>query len=478
MLVHNGMILWLTGVPAAGKTTIANLLGERLQAEGAKVHVLDGDVIRRLNQGRLGFSREERITHIIQVSNTTLMLKERGIICIVAMIAPYREIRQAILKKTGAIEIFVEASLETCRARDPKGLYSLAARGEIKNFTGIDDPYDPPLTPDIHLHTERETPEESAGRVLAHLQLRGYLDFQGEYLKIYQPYPHEKLLAWFPVPTLLLLRKKGSTKNKCAALWDDTLQFLHLRRYPYKHRILFLAGLPKSGTTWMRNLLCMVPGYHARTIYDPSRLVILHDISPLVFELMPRYGKSVIKLHTRYSPENFATICQYVKKFIVMYRDLRDMCVSRYFHVLNEESHRHHGLYKSLTEEEGILHSINIARLEYVAWVRDWQRIAESYPDRIIQVRYEDLHRDVKTTMGKVLAFFDIPYEQAMLESMEQSRLKTPVELKESLLRSDTKRKGIIGDWKNYFTPRLKDSFKEVAGELLVQLGYESDENW
>jgi adenylylsulfate kinase len=190
MLMHNGMILWLTGLPAAGKTTIANLLSARLQAEGATVHVLDGDVIRQMHLARLGFSREERITHILQVSNTAMMLKEQGLICIVALIAPYLEIRQAVMKMTGAIEIFVDAPLETCRQRDPKGLYSRAMRGEIKNFTGIDDPYDPPLTPDIHLHTERETPEESTGRVLEYLQIQGYFHFQEEHLgKIYRTYP-------------------------------------------------------------------------------------------------------------------------------------------------------------------------------------------------------------------------------------------------------------------------------------------------
>jgi adenylyl-sulfate kinase len=176
------MVLWLTGLPAAGKTTIANLLSERLRAEGARVHVLDGDVIRRINRGQLGFSREDRITHLIRVSDTALSLKEQGIFCIVALIAPYRENREAIIRKTGAIEVFVDASLETCRKRDPKGLYSRALRGEIKNFTGIDDPYEPPLTPDIHLFTERETPEESTRRVLEYLQLEGYLEFQEDCL--------------------------------------------------------------------------------------------------------------------------------------------------------------------------------------------------------------------------------------------------------------------------------------------------------
>ena len=228
----------------------------------------------------------------------------------------------------------------------------------------------------------------------------------------------------------------------------------------------------------MSKLLGMIPGYYERTIYDPTRLMMFHDISPLVFELMPQYAHSVIKLHTKYSPENFAVIKNYLDKFIVMYRDLRDMTVSRYFHVLNDESHRHHQLYQHMSQEDGILHAINIVRQAFVSWVKDWHEVALAHPDAIIEVRYEELHADVRGSMGKVLSRFNIPAGAGLLDQMAVSQLKTPMDLKESLSRGETKRKGIVGDWRNLFTQKHKDYFKEFAGQLLIELGYEKDLNW
>jgi adenylylsulfate kinase len=479
MINYGGMIIWITGLPGAGKTTVATKVCERLKAAGAKVQLLDGDVIRELNNGRIGFSREDRITHMIQVGNTAKILKQLGIICIVALIAPYREVRRKVLQKIGAMEIFVDAPLEVCKTRDPKGLYVKAARGEIKNFTGIDDPYEPPLTPQVHLHTDLESPDESSGRVYQYLERRGLIDEQMEFMNgAYQANPLEKLVSRFPFASLLVLKKNGLTGKGAADFIDDCLQFLQVRKYPYKYKTIFIAGLPKSGTTWMRKLLSMVPGYHDRTIYDPSRSILSHDISHLVFNLLPSYSYNIIKLHTRYTPDNFATIRKHVDRFIVMYRDLRDMCLSRYYHVINEETHRHHQLYKSLPKEEALVHSINIIRTEYVKWVKDWHTIAQTYPDRILEVRYEDINADVEHTMGKVLAFFDIPIEPALLVRMAATQLKKPVDLKLSISRGDTRRKGIVGEWKREFTQEHKTLFKEIAGELLMQLGYESGGNW
>jgi adenylyl-sulfate kinase len=173
MLHHDGMILWLTGLPASGKTTVASLVSERLKDLGARVQLLDGDVIRALNNGKIGFSREERIKHVTHVGTVAQSMKDRGIICIVAMIAPYAELRKSVFDSIGVIEIFVDAPLEVCQTRDPKGLYAMAVKGKIKNFTGMDDPYEPPGTPHIHLHTDLESPEESCDKVYAYLCLYG-----------------------------------------------------------------------------------------------------------------------------------------------------------------------------------------------------------------------------------------------------------------------------------------------------------------
>lgn len=479
MVKHEGMILWFTGLPAAGKTTVSTGLYQRLKAQGAKVHLLDGDAIREMNCGRLGFTREDRITHMMQVGNMACMLKDHGVLCLIAIISPYREVRTAVIKKIGALEIFVDAPLAVCQSRDPKGLYARALRGEIKNFTGIDDPYEAPEAAGIHLRTDQESPEACVERVAQYLGQLGLVDQQDTYLeRQYQAYPMEKLLSYFPFASLMLLRKNGFSEKGLAAFWDDCLQFARLRRYPYKKRIIFVAGLPKSGTTWMQKLLCMNPGYYSRTIYDPSRSILSHDISSMVFDLMPRYAHSVIKLHTRYTPDNFGIIRDYVDKFIVMYRDLRDMCVSRYYHIINEETHRHHQLYKSLPLAEGLLHSINIIRMEYVSWVKDWHDIAKAHSEAILEVRYEDLHADVRGCMGRVLAFFDLPQEEALLDRMAGSQLKKPTALSQSLAHGETQRKGIVGDWRNHFTQDHKDYFKEVAGQVLIDLGYETDLNW
>ena len=170
-----GLILWFTGLPAAGKTTIAASVCDRLTTNNNNVYLLDGDVIRRDKKNSVGFQREDRINHISQVGQRALAIKEQGAICIVAVIAPYREVRDSVLKEIGAIEIFVDAPLEVCINRDPKGLYQRALRNEIKNFTGIDDPYEPPLFPDIHLPTDQETPEESVERVMEYLYARRML---------------------------------------------------------------------------------------------------------------------------------------------------------------------------------------------------------------------------------------------------------------------------------------------------------------
>lgn len=177
---NNGIILWFTGLPAAGKTTIATLSYERLTKAGKGVSLLDGDMIRKIKKDIIGYSREDRISHIAAVGQSALEITKRGHICIVAVIAPYREARDAVLKEIGAIEIFVDAPLDVCKSRDPKGLYRRALCGEIKNFTGIDDPYEAPSSPDIHLRTDVESPEECTERVLDYLFGRGLLGLEEE----------------------------------------------------------------------------------------------------------------------------------------------------------------------------------------------------------------------------------------------------------------------------------------------------------
>jgi adenylylsulfate kinase len=174
MNLDNGFVLWLTGLSGAGKSTIATAVAPRLLERGHRVEVLDGDEVRtNLCQG-LGFSREDRDTNIARIGYVAGKLAKHGVAVVVAAISPYREARDQV--RAGVerfVEVHVAAPVATCAERDVKGLYAKALAGEIKNFTGVSDPYEEPLSPEITLHTERETVEESVSAVLAWLESEG-----------------------------------------------------------------------------------------------------------------------------------------------------------------------------------------------------------------------------------------------------------------------------------------------------------------
>jgi adenylyl-sulfate kinase len=169
-----GATLWFTGLSGAGKSTIAEIVEAELRERGFKVEVLDGDVVRTNLSKGLGFSKEDRDTNIRRIAFVADLLSRNGVIAITAAISPYREVRDEARQLMGDrfIEIHVKASVEECARRDVKGLYEKAMRGEIKEFTGVSDPYEEPLSPEIVCDTEAESPDESAGKVIAFLESR------------------------------------------------------------------------------------------------------------------------------------------------------------------------------------------------------------------------------------------------------------------------------------------------------------------
>ncbi|MFE9769313.1 adenylyl-sulfate kinase [Streptomyces sp. NPDC005808] len=175
-----GATVWLTGLPSAGKTTIAGLLGSRLRAEGHRVEVLDGDEVRRFLSAGLGFSREDRNTNVQRIGLVAEVLARNGVLALVPVIAPYADSREAVRKRheasgTPYVEVHVAAPVEVCGERDVKGLYAQQAAGRIRGLTGVDDPYEPPGDPTLTLETHLQTPEESAASVYAALATRGLL---------------------------------------------------------------------------------------------------------------------------------------------------------------------------------------------------------------------------------------------------------------------------------------------------------------
>jgi adenylyl-sulfate kinase len=171
-----GFCLWLTGLPSAGKTTIGRVLVERLTARGRFAELLDGDEIRRGLSADLGFDRAAREAHAGRVTYVAKVLARNGAIPIVALISPYRTSRARARAEIGRfVEVYVNTPLEVCEQRDVKGLYRKARAGEIKEMTGIDDPYEPPEHAEIVVDAVRLTPEQSADLILAELERRGLL---------------------------------------------------------------------------------------------------------------------------------------------------------------------------------------------------------------------------------------------------------------------------------------------------------------
>ncbi len=176
-----GVTVWFTGLPSSGKSTIARLLERQSKKWGVKAELLDGDVIRtNLSQG-LGFSRSDREINIKRIGFVSQLLTRNHVMTIVSAVSPYQDVRDFNRRLIGNfVEVFVKTSLEECEKRDVKGLYKKARAGEIKEFTGISDPYEEPVNPDLICETEKETAEESLKKVVLKLQELGYLSAKAE----------------------------------------------------------------------------------------------------------------------------------------------------------------------------------------------------------------------------------------------------------------------------------------------------------
>jgi adenylyl-sulfate kinase len=174
--MSRGFVVWFTGLSGSGKSTLTSMLAAELRARGVHVETLDGDAVRRHLSKGLGFSREDRDANIRRIGFVARLVAQSGGCAIAAAISPYTEIRNEIRRSMERFcEVYTECPISVLADRDPKGLYKKALAGEIKNFTGVDDPYQAPENPDVHLHTDRESPDESVRKILARLEDLGYV---------------------------------------------------------------------------------------------------------------------------------------------------------------------------------------------------------------------------------------------------------------------------------------------------------------
>jgi adenylyl-sulfate kinase len=173
---QRGYTIWLTGLSGAGKSTIADLLSRTLHERGQKIEVLDGDEVRTHLSKGLGFSREDRDINIGRIAFVAALLTKHGVGVITAAISPYAEAREKARERIGEfLEVYVQCPLGELVRRDVKGLYAKALRGEIDHFTGVSDPYEPPVNPDVIVDSSTETVEQSVDKILAALEERGYI---------------------------------------------------------------------------------------------------------------------------------------------------------------------------------------------------------------------------------------------------------------------------------------------------------------
>ncbi|HKD66219.1 MAG TPA: adenylyl-sulfate kinase [Candidatus Binataceae bacterium] len=174
--MSEGFTLWLTGLPASGKSTLASLAAEELRRRGYRVEILDGDEVRTHLSKDLGFSKADRDANIRRIGYVSKLLSRNGVIVITAAISPYRETRDEVRRQHERfVEVYVKCSLEKLFERDDKGLYAKALKGEIPSFTGVSDPYEEPLNPELVIESDREAAEVSLARLLSRLEQLGYV---------------------------------------------------------------------------------------------------------------------------------------------------------------------------------------------------------------------------------------------------------------------------------------------------------------
>jgi len=173
---QKGVTLWFTGLPCSGKSAIADIVAEKLKAQGLRAERLDGDIVRQDLTRDLGFSKADRDENIRRVTFVAKLLARNGVAVLVSFISPYREMRDRARQQISSfVEIYVKCPMEVCAKRDVKGMYQKAMRGEIKEFTGVNDPYEEPLRPELILETDKETLDQSVEKAMAKIKELGYL---------------------------------------------------------------------------------------------------------------------------------------------------------------------------------------------------------------------------------------------------------------------------------------------------------------
>jgi len=259
--------------------------------------------------------------------------------------------------------------------------------------------------------------------------------------------------------------------------------------YRYPCRIIFLAGMPMSGSTWMKNLLARIPGYYTCDTPMPRDVSYRQDIVDSAFSQVPKYGFTLFKTHLDPTPENLECIFNNgVEKALITYRDFRDVAVARYYRLRDYPKPLHAPDfvdYRSLGKENALNHSIEIVAGEMVPWIREWFEASKRNPERFHFTKFEDLKKDTNEALQGVLDFYDIKLPKEKVEDIiEAAKGRGDMKSNMDAARilpwgySSTFRSGVVGGWRDELSRGQIKKCKELLGGALIELGYEKDLNW
>lgn len=252
----------------------------------------------------------------------------------------------------------------------------------------------------------------------------------------------------------------------------------------YTQRVLFVAGLPKSGTTWLEKIVSSYPGFSEVLIPEVTRHELAtggsHDFD-LPADTFTRFKDMLVltKMHVHGSVNNARVLKESGVPYVVLFRDLRDVAVSNYFYVKNTPWHPEHPHYKGRSVEEGLAVFAERTLRPYAAWVGSWK--ANRDPERSTILRYEEMLSDTVACLTRVARTFELPSDESTVRELADRFSFRKMSGGRSTGQADPTRfvrKGVAGDWVNHFTPRLRDIYKGAIGDFLIEHGYEKDTNW
>ena len=294
------------------------------------------------------------------------------------------------------------------------------------------------------------------------------------------------VLGMMPYPVKVLVKAFLSPRYYFRILTNDARAYFGL--FSSKVHVIFIAGLPKSGTTWVENFISNIPGYNPRVLTGSRELLRQHCLPTEAVSKSPKYGYSAIKTHTDPTNQNIDVLVNNgVNKILVMYRDPRDVAISTYYYVLKnkpwEPSDWHYADYSEMSKEEGLSHSVEFVIDDCVPWIKGWIELAKNRQDiECKMLKYEDLLNNPIETFHGILSFFEINLSEAEFDSVMHAIEEGKEKKEEAALmlpgKKTTKRKGVVGEWRNELNFEQKRIMKEAAGDLLVELGYEDNFGW